>query len=55
MVRELGDSRAIHQIGGSFIVREFYGTLRTNLQVRTLLEKSKETVLEFSKGTANVF
>ena len=55
MVRELGDSRAIHQIGGSFMVCEFYGMLRTNSQVRTILEKSKETVLEFYKGAANFF
>ena len=33
---------------------EFYGKLGTNLQVCTVLEKSKETVLEFSKGTVNV-
>ena len=31
---------------------EFYGKLRTNSQVCTVLEKSKETVLEFYKGTA---
>ena len=33
---------------------EFYGMLNTNLQVCTVLEKSKETVLEFYKGTAKV-
>ena len=33
---------------------EFYGKLGTNSQVRTVLEKSKETVLEFSKGTVKV-
>ena len=33
---------------------EFYGKLGTNSQVSTVLEKSKETVLEFSKGTAKV-
>ena len=33
---------------------EFYGKLGTNSQVCTVLEKSKETVLEFSKGTAKV-
>ena len=41
------DPRAIQQI-------EFYGELETNSQVCTVLEKSKETVLEFYKGTANV-
>ena len=39
--------RAIQQI-------EFYGMLKTNLQVCTVLEKSKETLLEFYKGTAKV-
>ena len=33
---------------------EFYGKLGTNSQVCTVLEKSKETVLEFSKGTVKV-
>ena len=37
------DSRAIQQI-------EFYGILDTKSQVCTVLEKSKETVLEFYKG-----
>ena len=41
------DPRAIQQI-------EFYGMLKTNLQVRTVLEKSKETVSKFYKGTAKV-
>ena len=41
------DSRAVQQI-------EFYGMLKTNLQVCTILEKSKETMLEFYKGTAKV-
>ena len=41
------DSRAIHQI-------QFYGMLKTNSQVCTVLEKSKETMLEFHKGTAKV-
>ena len=41
------DPRAIHQI-------EFYGKLETNSQVCTILEKSKETILEFYKGTAKV-
>ena len=41
------DSRAIQQI-------EFSGMLKTNLQVCTVLEKSKETMLEFYKGTAKV-
>ena len=40
-------SRAIQQI-------ESYGILKTNSQVRTVLEKSKETMLEFSNGTAKV-
>ena len=42
------DPRAIQQI-------EFYGKLGTNSQVCTVLEKSKETVLEFYRGTAKVF
>ena len=33
---------------------EFYGMLKTNSQVCTVLEKSKETVLEFYKGTTKV-
>ena len=41
------DPRAIQQI-------EFYGKLETNSQVCTVLEKSKETILEFYKGTAKV-
>ena len=41
------DSRAIQQI-------EFYGMLKTNSQACTVLEKSKETVLQFSKETAKV-
>ena len=41
------DPRAIQQI-------EVYGMSRTNSQVCTVLEKSKETVLEFYKGTAKV-
>ena len=46
--KELGaDPRAIQQT-------EFYGMLKTNSQVCTVLEKSKETVLEFYKGTAKV-
>ena len=39
------DPRAIQQI-------EFYGILKTNSRVCTVLEKSKETVFEFYKGTA---
>ena len=39
--------RAIQQI-------EFYGMLKTNSQVCTVLEKLKETVLEFYKGTVKV-
>ena len=39
------DLRTIQQI-------EFYRKLETNLQVLTVLEKSKETVLEFYNGTA---
>ena len=41
------DSRAIPQI-------EFHGMLKTNSQVCTVLEKSKETMLEFYKGTTTV-
>ena len=41
------DPRAIQQI-------EFFGKLGTNSQVCTVLEKSKETVLEFYKGTTKV-
>ena len=41
------DSRAVQQI-------EFYGMLKTNSQVCTVLEKLKETMLEFYKGTAKV-
>ena len=39
--------RAIQQI-------EFYGMLKTKSQVCTVLEKSKETTLQFSNGTAKV-
>ena len=41
------DSRAVQKI-------EFYEMLKTNSQVCTVLEKSKETMLEFYKGTAKV-
>ena len=41
------DPRAIQQI-------EFYEMLKTSSQVCTVLEKSKETLLEFYKGTAKV-
>ena len=41
------DSKAIQQI-------EFYKMLKTNSQVGTVLEKSKDTMLEFYKGTAEV-
>ena len=41
------DPRAIQQI-------EFYGKLKTNSQVYTVLEKSKESVLEFYRRTAKV-
>ena len=41
------DSKAIQQI-------EFYGMLKTNSQMCTVLVKSKETLLEFYKGTAKV-
>ena len=41
------DSRAIQKI-------KFYGMLKTNSKVCTVLEKSKETNLQFSKGTAKV-
>ena len=39
------DSRAIQQI-------ELYGMLKTNSKMCTVLEKSKETMLEFYKRTA---
>ena len=46
--RELdADPRAIQQI-------EFIGMLKTRSDVFTILEKSKETTLEFYKGTAKV-
>ena len=41
------DSRAFQQI-------EFYGMLQTNSQVCTVLEKSKETMVQFYKETENV-
>ena len=41
------DSRAIQQI-------EFYMMLKTKSQVLTVLEKSKETMLEFYKGIEKV-
>ena len=41
------DSRAIQQT-------EFYEMLKTNSQVCTVSEKSKEAVLQFFKGTAKV-
>ena len=41
------DSTAIQQI-------EFYGMLKTNSRMCTVLEKSRETVLQFSKETAKV-
>ena len=41
------DPRAMQQI-------EFYGMLDTNSLVLTVFEKSKETILEFYKGTAKV-
>ena len=41
------DSRAIQQI-------EFYMMLKTKSQVCTVLEKSKETMLEFYKGKGKV-
>ena len=41
------DSRAIHQI-------KFYGMLKTNSQVCPVLDKSKEMMLEFYKGTAKM-
>ena len=46
--RELdADLRAIQQI-------EFIGMLKTRSNVFTILEKSKETILEFYKGTEKV-
>ena len=41
------DSRVIQKI-------EFYGMLKTNSQVWTVLENSKETMLEFYKATSKV-
>ena len=41
------DSRAIQQI-------EFYGMLKTNSKVCTVLEKPKEMMLEFYKGRTKV-
>ena len=41
------DSRASQQT-------EFYGVLKTNSQVCTVLENSKETMLEFYKETSKV-
>ena len=41
------DPRAIQQI-------EFYGKLGTDSQVCTVLEKLKETILKFDKGTVKV-
>ena len=41
------DSRAIQKIG-------FYVMLKTDSKVCIVLEKSKETMLEFYKGTAKV-
>ena len=41
------DSGAVQQI-------EFYEMLKTNSQVCSVLEKSKERILEFYKGTAKV-
>ena len=42
------DPRAIQQI-------EFKYTLGTNSTISWVLEKSKETILEFYKGTVNVY
>ena len=33
---------------------EFYGMLKTNSQMSTVLKRSKETMLEFYKGIAKV-
>ena len=41
------DPRGIQQI-------EFYGMLKTDSQLCTVLEKSKETVLELYEGTTKV-
>ena len=41
------DLRAIQQI-------EFYGKLTSKAQVLTVLEKSKEAILQFYKGTAKI-
>ena len=46
--RELdADPRAIQKI-------EFIGILKTRSNIFTIFEKSKETILEFYKGTAKV-
>ena len=42
-----GDPRALRQI-------EFYGMLKTNSQLYTVLEKLKKTLLEFYEGTTKV-
>ena len=42
------DSRAIQQI-------IFIGKVSENVLIYYVLEKSKETILEFSKGTTKVF
>ena len=45
------DTRAIQQIVFQGVVR---GDNNTKIRLRTILEQSKETMLEFSKGTAKV-
>ena len=41
------DSRAMQQI-------EFYAVLKTNSEICTVLKQSRETILQFSKGTTKV-
>ena len=45
------DPRAIQQIVFQGVVQ---GTNNTKIRLYTILEQSKETMLEFSKGTAKV-
>ena len=45
------DPRAIQQIVFQKVVR---GAAGTKIRIYTILQKSKETILEFAKGTAKV-
>ena len=51
---DLSKQRELDADPGSIQQIEFYGMLKTNSQVCTVLEKSKETILEFYKGAAKV-